>query len=685
MVIQNLQKHDGNLKALEGKMKGKRGLGKDHRNMFLKSLRSYNDLKFVAGKPVLSKKFYAHFSEEHKLDALTDSGKEEKMLYKFFAKLKKLGLIHQRSANFPKALSIISLNPNITSLYRVSLSHISKFTRAKSHHYDYVEMMRLDEKIAMLYTDLRLFQMQPLYHNELRSVKSSDIFFLDEDHAMIYLERDTIVRNTIAPYQLISICGHKTIELLQEICDKQTSYLFGNDSLEEHFKEYKNKYFGTLPLSAIHMTRVNSYVFHSSPLAVTLASNRNVASPVTLSELNTLFPNKISDEHLHKEAQRVLQAISRPDMEDVVLESERELFSIEEFVKLQDLLKTKTSSEFRLKVVAVKNELNKYIDDPVVSDHVKLIAKYILYLLDRYEKKAKMAASTIKNYIGLLNKHLFSKVEDLGNVQTHELNAILSELERLSYKQKSIRKTRALISTFFTLSNSNHTLNSINLSSYPKSLIYEHELDEVLSYIENLTMNHVQRQGIRYRFGILQMKALVLVGFYTGLRKSELRSRLLSDLYIYGNKLCTDVNKKGLKKLDLRLKTSNAKRRVCTEILNETHMSIIKEFLEIRKSISNKSPFLFLRISKNNTIRSKAVDESVFDDLTMVLQSLTGRYVSFHSLRHSYATYEVKKILDSVDSDPYELIDLSVRMGHESPETTLKVYTHRSVLDLGGV
>lgn len=685
MVSNALHKHDEAIKILDVKMKGKRGLGKDHRNMFLNSLRNYNDLEIVAGKPVLNKKFYAHFSEGHKLDALTDGGKEEKMLYKFFAKLKKLGLIHQRSANFPKALSIVSLNPNIASLYRVSLSHISKYTRAKSHHYDNIEGMRIDMKIAMLYTDLRLFQMHPLYHNELRSVKSSDIFFFDDDHAMIYLERDTVVRNTIAPYQLINIRGHKTIELLQEICDKQTSCLFSDNSLEEHFKNYQNKYFGTLPLSAIHMTRVNGYVFHNSPLAATLASNRNVASPVTLSELNALFPNKISDEHLHKEAQRVLQAISRPDMEDVVLESERELFSIEEFTKLQDLLKTKTSSEFRLKVVTVKSELNKYIDDSVVSDHVKLIAKYILYLFDRYEKKAKMAASTIKNYIGLLNKHLFSKVEDLSNVQSHELNEILFELERLRYKQKSIRKIRALISTFLTLSNSSHKLNSINLSSYPKSLIYEHEIDQILDFIEGSFLGMSLRQGVRHRFRILQTQSLLLLGFYTGLRKSELRTRLLSDMYIYGSKLCIDVNKKGLKKLDLRLKTSNAKRRVCTEILNERHMSIIKEFLEIRKKINNKSPFLFLRISKNNIIRSKAVDESVFDDITMVLQSLTGRYVSFHSLRHSYATYEAKKILYNADSNPYALIDLSVRMGHESPETTLKVYTHRSVLDLGGV
>ena len=112
---------------------------------------------------------------------------------------------------------------------------------------------------------------------------------------------------------------------------------------------------------------------------------------------------------------------------------------------------------------------------------------------------------------------------------------------------------------------------------------------------------------------------------------------------------------------------------------------IINDFLSARMQVKNKSPYLFLEVKNNYTIKSKPILESSIDTVTDILQGFTGRYVTFHSLRHSYATYEVKKILnDSSKVDPYKLIDLSVRMGHESPEITLKVYTHASVLDLGG-
>ncbi len=255
----------------------------------------------------------------------------------------------------------------------------------------------------------------------------------------------------------------------------------------------------------------------------------------------------------------------------------------------------------------------------------------------------------------------------------------------MRYKNKSIKKTSSLIRRFFEYHENKQKLTRVNVSSYPKSLIFDNEIDEVLSYLDSSINGGVERQGVRHRFKLLQYKVLVLIGFYTGLRKSELRSRLLSDVYIYGNKLCVDVNKDGLKKIDKKLKTKNSKRRVCTIIPNDKHLTIIKNFMELRKSIRNKSPFVFLRISHDNTIRSKVVDESVFDEITDIFQSLTGRYVSFHSLRHSYASYSVKKILEDSASDPYALINLSISMGHETPETTLKVYTHRCVLELGGV
>jgi len=80
-------------------------------------------------------------------------------------------------------------------------------------------------------------------------------------------------------------------------------------------------------------------------------------------------------------------------------------------------------------------------------------------------------------------------------------------------------------------------------------------------------------------------------------------------------------------------------------------------------------------------VKSKALPEIEFDDVTAILQGLTGRYVTFHSFRHSYASYEVKRIIENPSADPHQLIDLAVKMGHESSAIFLKVYTHRSVID----
>jgi integrase len=195
---------------------------------------------------------------------------------------------------------------------------------------------------------------------------------------------------------------------------------------------------------------------------------------------------------------------------------------------------------------------------------------------------------------------------------------------------------------------------------------------------------------------MLETQVLVILAFYTGLRKSELRSRLLEDISIYGNKIYVDVNSDGLKRLNLKLKTSNAKRRVGAIIEDELHLRILEDFFTMRSKIVNKSKFLFLQVKRTEVlvddethikyaVKSKALPEIEFDNVTAILQSLTGRYVTFHSFRHSYASYEVKRIIENPSADPHQLIDLAVRMGHESPETTLKIYAHRSLLEMGGV
>ena len=667
------------------KMIGKRGLDTDTRQMFVSSLESYDDLKITAGKPYLDRKFYAHFVKENKLNDSIEP-KQEKKLFNFFSKLAKYGIIHKSSSMFKKGLSVISLNKNPVSLHQVSLSHIDNYKTVISKHYNGIADMSADEKQRLLYVDIRLFQMQPLQLSERRKIKCSDVIFVGDDKAIIYIERKTLVDNSIAPYRLMHVAGTATVALLKELCHSGVARAFATPGLEDYFKVYKKENFGSLTLSAINMTRNNSFIFNNSPLVATIASSNVATSPATLAEIDALYPDTVPDGLMEKEYKRIAYALSRPDSESNVLESDREIFSIEQLYKLQDLLQTKIPSEFRAKVPAVKSELRKYIDDDEMTEHVKLIVQYILHLLEHdYEDMKNIKESTFKGYIGLLDKHLFKKIEDLADVQEHELNELLSILEYFDYKHKSINKIRSLISRFFVFNNDEQRLQRINISSYPKSLIFVHELDGILSHIDAVTVGGAKRVGSTYKFKLLQMQALLLLGFYSGLRKTELRSRLLSDFYIYGDKLCIDVNKDGLKKISKSLKTKNSKRRVCFSVSDENHFSIVKEFLKSRKSIKNKSPFLFLDISNENIVRSKVIADAVFDEITLILQGFTSRYVSFHSLRHSYASYELKKTIENVYSDPLKLLDLAVRMGHEAPDITLKVYVHRSLLEIGGV
>ena len=673
------------IETVVDKMVGKRGLDKDTRKMFVGSLESCSDLKIVAGKPQLNRKFYADFVKEHKLDDSIEP-KQEKSLFKFFSKLAKYGIIHKNSSMFRKGLSVISLNKNPASLHQVSLSHIDNFKTVVDGHYHNIANMSADEKLRLLYVDMCLLQMQALQSTECKRIRYSDVIFLSKDKAIVYIERKTLVENAIPPYKLIYVNGAVTVTLLKEICDKKTVRPFLNPSLEAYFQAYKKDNFGSLSLSAINMTKNNSFIFNNSPLFATIASSHVATSPATLAEIDALYPDTVPNALMEQEYKRIAYAMSRPDSESNTLESDREIFSIEQLYKLDDLLHTKRPSEFRAKVPAVKSELRKYINDDEITEHVKLIVQYILHLLENdYEKEKNIKESTFKGYIGLLDKHLFKKVEDLANVQEHELNELLNTLERFDYKHKSINKIRSLISRFFVFNNDEQRLKRVNISSYPKSLIFAHELDGILSHIDAVTIGGATRVGVTYKFKLLQMQALLLLGFYTGLRKTELRSRLLSDFYIYGNKLCMDVNKDGLKKIDKGLKTKNSKRRVCFNISDEKHFFIITEFLKSRKNIKNKSPFLFLEISDENIVRSKVIDDGAFDEITQILQGFTSRYVSFHSLRHSYASYEVKRIIEDVHSDPQQLLDLAVRIGHEAPDITLKVYVHRSLLEMGGV
>lgn len=665
--------------TLEINMKKKsRVLPSNLRKSLTKLLNNHPDLVTVKGhKIIISAQFYPIWIKTHKLDKETEY--VDSSHYKFFRKLRKYGYIHTKSSYFPKKLAVITLNPTMPSLYKGNIRDITSYARAKESLYKVSDSIQ--SKIDA-YIDLRLYQSFMLTSKEIEAINTSDIVFIDESSAYIYIENKGIFDNVkIPPYYLIPIRGLKLISILKQYKQDDIIHPFAATNMEDRLLEHRQEFFSSMSFQEIKMAAQNQLLIYSSPLATTLAASRKIMSQVTISELYSLFPTTIIPEHLIvREKKRILNALERskesPDEKDDAIDTS---FSLDEFEYFDELLKTKNSSSFMKKKESAKRELVQYKSSENPETHGILITKYIAYLLDSVngdKKTRKIKISTFRKYYSLVRKHLFENVEDLSSVQAHEINVILQNLAINKYKDKSIASVRSRIADFFSFHGKQQEPISINLASYPKSLVFESEIDQILAEIEDNYKKSGQEAQTDYE--ILRDKAIILMARYTGLRKSELRSRLLKDVYVYGNKLCIDVNLEGLKKLDLRLKTSSAKRRVCVEITDKDHLKIIIDYIELRENIKTKNKFFFL---DNCDEKPEVVKEVVFNNLSKIIQKVTKRYTSFHSLRHTFATYAVKEILECKKVNPYKMIDLAVMMGHTSPEITLKKYTHRSVIE----
>ena len=92
---------------------------------------------------------------------------------------------------------------------------------------------------------------------------------------------------------------------------------------------------------------------------------------------------------------------------------------------------------------------------------------------------------------------------------------------------------------------------------------------------------------------------------------------MLKDIYLFDNKLCIDVNKKGLTLLKMKLKTKSAKRRVEVFIEDDLHLSLIINFLNKRENLKKNSKFLFLD-SSENSIYTKCINEEYVDVVPLV-------------------------------------------------------------------
>lgn len=636
----------------------------------------------ISNKFKLAVKFYDLFIKYNDLDS-KDDVKTDNEYYRNFNRLKKFSLIHPQSAGFfPKNLKLVSINPNHSTLISEQFSSLDMYTE----QVDYVRNQLIDSdkySYLFLYIYFRFFHIVTFTHRQLAEIEMDDIIVISEKKAILILYDQLLNTVNISREErfykilLLDESVSKFLFLL-----KKTGKLFEkHQQYEEHSQKFRKKRLPRLKINTIETAKRNYYLFTQSPIELTVKGKMIPTVSISLAEIEKLFPGKVPERLMYIERARINNVLTRP--KSAKKEQNKSSLSIYDMESLLALLRVKESD----------NDINTKIDDAIqeiellksinISLHNSMIFEYTELLLSLVQKK-RIRLSTFKNYMWLLNKHLFMMVEDLSNIKYEEIQKIINRLDRDEYKKSSVIKVRSRIGNFFRFHQRKGIAIPFQTMFYPKSMLLKSEVDVILEEIKKayLLEKKVKRIGKNHEYQILQRQTIFLIVFYTGLRRNEIRTRLCKDIYLYDTTVYVDVNSKGLRKLGLRLKTKNSKRRVEAIIENESHRNIIKTFISLRNYSEKLTEFLFLEQSKNGQLLNKAVNQSVIDGISLIIKKTTRRYCTFHSLRHSFASYRFKELLKKQNNFPYAVLELSIMLGHETPDVTLSSYIHADLMEL---
>lgn len=648
----------------------------------------------ISNKFKLKRKFYdllLEYVKEHKI-IINNRKNEVKLdaeLYRFFNALKRKDYIHKESSYFPKSFRLISINPNPHNILNTNFTHLDTFAKEiKKFNTSFVE-----PNLKNLYIYLRLFNTYLFTKKMLQTILLDEVIMISKEKSVLIFDIDSFLNvaktdkfyKTIVLDRTASFLYHET-QHKKRFSDLNDKILFKDiDKYEEDLKEYKNLYLPNISMNLMKSINKTYYGFQNNMITATFMTKTISTVPLSIAEINKCYPNLISKKHLIKEEKFIINSIKRNAQRNKEVKKDNVHFELYELESLEEIMKNKKEAiSFKNIETTIKN-IDEKIKENISETH-KIIYNYISYLLNRVFSK-KIRISTFRNYIYTINKHLFNMIENINDIKDYEINAIIQRFENNSYSKNTMSNIKKSFKMFFIFVKKEGFKMDITSFLYPKSLIFKDEIDLIIKEIEK---DHVFYNEIRQSSGsklmLLQKKAIIILSFYSGLRKSEIRSRGIKDIYICKEEkkdvIYIDVNSEGLHKMKLKLKSKNAERRVKVEIENHNHLNIILEWFKLRNNLNNNSFFLFLN-KKNKKISTNVIDESLFDFYNEIIKKVTKRWCSFHSLRHSYATYNLKKILD----DPYNnkahaFLEFTIQIGHQTSNTAGKSYIHFELIKL---
>jgi len=256
-----------------------------------------------------------------------------------------------------------------------------------------------------------------------------------------------------------------------------------------------------------------------------------------------------------------------------------------------------------------------------------------------------------------------------------EIVAQMIKVKIDSYKKSDTNnKYHKIVDPFLNLFGFNIGRDNKNSIVYTrKSLIFKIELDQIFEALveEDASKYNLDLTSVERRFILYQRFVFCMLMYYSGLRESELWSRMVKDVYIFDDNVTIDVNTNLLIK---KFKSYSAKRRVEFTIDDNRYLEIFKEYLALVET--RKIKYFFPKISNNKILKNDIQKISYFLICNGVIQSITGRYTSLHSFRHTYVTNNIRKIIMKNKKQKKDIYNLINMIGHLGPDVSLNFYAH---------
>ncbi|RLA82328.1 MAG: hypothetical protein DRG78_07500 [Epsilonproteobacteria bacterium] len=630
-------------------------------------------------------------------------------VYKIIERLKTLSIISKKSSSFAKLYKDQDPNTNTSCFTSTDFSLFDNTL-------DFRDMIL--EKILNA-TDESSRELYLFYYFKVLSIKnySNDIFnyfsinnlkLLSDTITLTYLNKlndndanikivylDTLLNDVLK--QIFFNDSKSLIDKIHDYFDKDLKWY--ENKLDVFLKTnyvqvtgfeintYSKDYFKKLIKTHIEL----EYQLYNSGFHHTLQKS-TLYPPSNYLELISVFPKIIKNMEYKKIE---LENIEKHKNSGVVDEDDLLEMDLQKYLDLD----TNAYMEFRnFKTFNVhsKKEYKKYI-----TKLEKFINKYkntfpfpqmfwhILYIVKESKhseanKEYNFASSTVQGKLYTLFGKCFNTIIKEGRLDENTVALIEDKIN--NYNNSSTRsKYVNVINNFFEYFDYQIGPKKTKSIIYArKSLVFKKELDELFEVLtqEDKLKYEIKMEEFHDAHVLMYQRFIFcLLMYYSGLRETELRTRLVKDVYIIGNKLIIDVNKAGFEDINkqeddsLSFKTLSSKRRVEFTIDDDKYFDIFLKYLSIIDG--KRIKYLFPSISNKNLLLKKTAQRlSYFTSCNKLLKDITGRYVSLHSFRHTFVTSAIRKVVlndKKQKGDVYNLVNI---IGHLGPDVSLRYYTH---------